>query len=120
MMLAESASASSCGSWCASAPCYGRSEDVTVVPVVVAELELRDVKWQLLLANFMEAAHYAAFNQRPEALNRVRVDRADNAVIDDVLAGTVVDNTVEIFATKAAIAREVVGTDQADAIGDGF
>src|ERR1700731_2270974 len=33
-----------CGSFCVSAPCYGRAEDVGVMPVVVAKLEFRDVQ----------------------------------------------------------------------------
>ena len=74
-ILAESASAHSCGSSCASASCYSRPEDIHIFAVVVAELEFRDVQRQVLLADFMEAADDAALKDRPEALDRIGMDR---------------------------------------------
>jgi hypothetical protein len=50
------------------ASAYRRSEDVAVFAIVVAELELGDVQWQVLFADLMEAAHNAALNQGPEAV----------------------------------------------------
>jgi hypothetical protein len=37
-----------------------RSEDVCVIAVIVAELELSDVQMQVFLADLVESAHYAA------------------------------------------------------------
>ena len=49
-----------------------------MIPVVILELRFRDVERQVLAANLMIAANDAALDERPEALNRVRVDRANN------------------------------------------
>ena len=51
------------------------AEDVGVVAVVVAELELGDVERQIFGADFVECADNAALEDRPEAFNRVGVDR---------------------------------------------
>ena len=99
-ILAECASAYSCGSFCASAPCYGFSKDIGVVPVVVAELEFGDVQRQIFAADLVEGADDAALEDRPEAFNRVRVDRAD-----DVLLGDVIDDLMGIFLFEMRIAR---------------
>lgn len=73
-MFTESASAYElCGPCCASAPCYGFAEDVGVVAIVVAELELRDVQRHVFRAHLVERADDAALEDRPEAFNRVGV-----------------------------------------------
>ena len=54
------------------------SKNVFVLPVVVAELKLRDIQRQVLGADLVEGADHAALEDRPETLNRVRVDRADD------------------------------------------
>jgi hypothetical protein len=46
-----------------------RPEDVRVLPVVVAELELGNVQRQILVTDLVETAHDAALNQRPEAFD---------------------------------------------------
>jgi hypothetical protein len=67
MIGAESASVF-CGSSCASAPRYGGSEDVGIIPIVVSELEFRDVQRQIFPADLVERAHDAALQERPEAV----------------------------------------------------
>ena len=57
------------------------AENVSVVAVVVAELELRDIQRQVLGADFVERANDAALEDRPEAFNRVGVDRADDVFV---------------------------------------
>ena len=47
-----------------------RSEDVRIFSIVVAELKFRDAKRQIFAADFVEASHDAALNQRPKAFNR--------------------------------------------------
>src|SRR4051794_14999626 len=65
----------------ASADCYRLPEDIGVVPVVVAELKFRDVQRQILGADLVERADDPALNQRPEAFNRLGVDRAVNVFL---------------------------------------
>ena len=55
-----------------------RTENVRVQAVVIPELELCDIERQVLFADLVECPDHAAFDQRPEALNRVCVNRADN------------------------------------------
>ena len=60
-------------------------ENICVAPVVVPELEL-------FAADFVIAAHDPALNQKPEAFNRVRVDRTHT-----VMAGLMLNRMVPIF-----------------------
>jgi hypothetical protein len=75
MTITENASLSICG---VSAPTYCRAKNVRVVSVVVPELEFRDVQRQIFAADFVEAPHDAALQQRPEAVNRGGMDDAIN------------------------------------------
>jgi hypothetical protein len=88
------------------------AEDVLIIAVVVAELEFGDVQRQILGADLVECADYAAFEDRPEALDRVRVDRAD-----DVLTLAVVNDTVWELLIKPAIAAPLVSAKQANLLG---
>jgi hypothetical protein len=45
-----------------------RSENIRVLPIVIAELELGDIEWHVFTAHFMERANHAALENRPEAL----------------------------------------------------
>jgi hypothetical protein len=101
-----------CGSFGVSAPTYGRAEDVRIVPIVVSELKFRDVQRQILAADLVEAAHDAAFQQRPEAINRLRVDDAINILSRRVIDGLVIKNLVQRIVGRVFIRR-----DQADLIG---
>ena len=92
-----------------SASCYGRSENVRVHPVVIAELELSDVQRQVFGADVVISANDAALQDRPEALNRVRVDRADN-----VFASAMPNDAMREFAMQMPVAAMLVGGDQAD------
>lgn len=67
-------------------------EDVRVVPVIVAELELGNIEGHVFAADLVERADNAALKDRPEALNRIRVDCAD-----DILLGLVFDCPARIF-----------------------
>jgi hypothetical protein len=55
-----------------------RSEDIGIEAVVVAELKFRDVKEHIFFADLMERADNATLHERPEALNRVGMHRANN------------------------------------------
>src|SRR3954452_22827548 len=109
----EWASAVRCGSFCPSAPCYSRAENIRVMPIVVPELKLRNVERHVFGADLVEAADNAALEDRPETLNRIRVDCADN-----VLLGAVVDRPVREVDPQVVIGRVFVGGDQADVAGN--
>ena len=51
-----------------------------LLPVVVAELELRHIERQIFTAHFMERADHATLQDGPEAFNGVGVHRADHIV----------------------------------------
>src|SRR5580658_2890038 len=91
------------------------AEDVDVQTIVISELELCDVERQILVADLVEIAHDAALDERPETLNRVRMNRAD-----DVLAFGVVNSLVREPILQSVIAGIGVSAKQADACGDGF
>src|ERR1700733_13731118 len=97
----------------ASAPLNCRPENICIVSVVVPELELRDVQRQIFAANFVETADDAAFENTPEAFNRVGMDCAD-----DVLSRTVIDNAMRIGAAKRPVGPVSVGTKQTDFVRD--
>jgi hypothetical protein len=65
----------------------GRAENVRVCPVIVAELERRDIQRHVLGADLVEATDNTALEDQPEAFNRIRVDRADNVLRGVALAG---------------------------------
>jgi hypothetical protein len=99
----------------ASAACYRSGEDIGIVPVVVAELELGDVQGHVLLADLMEGPDDAALEDRPEAFNGLSVNRAD-----DVFARGVLDDLVGIELFDVPVAGPFVGAKQADFFGNRF
>jgi hypothetical protein len=93
-----------------------RAENVIVEAVIVAELELRNVKMQILFADVVEGANDAALDDTPKALNRVRVNRAGN-----VFASGVVNNGVLREALmEVLVPGKPVGADQANLVRNGF
>lgn len=102
------------GSFCASATCYSRTKNVRVLPIVVSELKLSNVKRHVLGTDLVECTDYAALQNRPEAFNRVRVDRTD-----DVLMRVVIDRLMREFLFQiVAITGPRVGREQADFVGN--
>ena len=87
-----------------------RSKNVCVFPVVVAKLEFRDIERHVFGAHFVERAHHAAFEDRPEALH----------CTDDVLAFGVVNSCVRIFLVEFFVALPLIGAEQADFVRDRF
>src|SRR5580693_3776650 len=76
----------------ALASAYRRSKNIRIEAIVVTELKLCDVKWQIFCADFVERADDAAFEYRPETLNRIHVYGTD-----DVSALLVLDRLAWIF-----------------------
>ncbi len=84
------------------------SEDVTVLAVIVAELELGDIQWHVFGAHLVERAHHAALEDRPEAFDGLCMDSADN-----VLSLGVVNGRVRKILSKAVITGPLIGAEQA-------
>jgi hypothetical protein len=82
--FSDGASASQ-GSFGISASCCGRAEDVRVVQIVIAKFEFRNIERQIFSADMVISPDDAPLDERPESLNRVRLNGAD-----DVLAGRVI------------------------------
>lgn len=108
----ETASAS-LGPFCGSAPCYRRTEDVTVVPVVVSPLKLGHVERQILGTDLVECTHDPALNQGPEAVDSLRVDSADH-----VFAPAVLHPSVRVVFAQALVAGEFIGREQVNLSAD--
>ncbi len=85
-----------------------RSEDISVLSIVVAELELGYIQRHVLGAHLVERAHHAALKDRPEAFDCLSVNGADN-----VLALRVVNGCVRKILPKAVVANPLIGTEQA-------
>lgn len=91
----------------------GLAEDVSIVAIVVSELKLGDIQRQIFGADFMKRANNAALEDRPEAFDRVGVDRAH-----DVLALAVINNAMRELAVKLPIAGECICAKQAYLFGN--
>src|SRR5258708_33060090 len=76
-----------------------RSENVRVPSIIVAEFEFRNIERHVFGADFVEASDDPALEDRPEALNRVGVDCAD-----DVLPDAVINRAMRVIG-KPVIAR---------------
>ena len=109
-MSSESASA-----WTNSASCYSRAEYVLVESVVVPEFKLRHVQRKILFADLMKRTHHATLEDRPEALDGVGVDCAN-----DVLPLRVIDDFVWILFLQLPIAHPLIGHQQTHVIRHGF
>jgi hypothetical protein len=90
-------------------------EYVSVLTVVVSELELSDVQMKIFLANLVIGAHDATLQDGPEAFNRIGVNRAN-----DMLANSVIDGLVREAVLQTAIAWVSIGAKQANAVRYGF
>lgn len=91
-----------------------RSENVVIKPVVIFELAFRDVEWQIFFADFVIAADNRPLEDRPEALNRVRVNRANNVLLGGMI------NRAMIVVSQAAINTAFIGREQANLVGHAF
>jgi hypothetical protein len=92
-----------------------RSENVRVLPIVIAELELGNIERHIFAADFVETSDDTALEDAPEAFDGLSVDCAD-----DVLAFRMVNGGVREVFVKAIVASPLIGAKQADFIGNGF
>jgi hypothetical protein len=100
------------GSFCVSAPCYRGAEYVGIITVVITPFELGNIQREVFAANLVIAAHDAALQERPETVNRLRMNNAIN-----VLPSAVSDRAV-LF--QLPIAGVLVSRDEANFCGDRF
>lgn len=98
-----------------SAFCQHRFEDIRVVAIVVAKLELGEIERQIVFADVMECADDAALQETPETLDIVGMHFAAH-----VFVGLMVYRFVRKLAPHLRIARPFIGRDQADLIADGL
>jgi hypothetical protein len=92
-----------------------RSENVRVLAIVVAKLELGNIERHICPAHFVECADHAALEDRPEAFNRLSMDCAN-----DILAPRMVNDAMRIFTVKTLVANPLIGTEQANFMRDCF
>jgi hypothetical protein len=102
-----------CGVSLASAYC--RAEDIGIETIVVTELKFRNIQRHIFFADLVKGADHAALKDRPEALNRIGVNRADN-----VLLAVMVNRAVRIFLAKLFVAIPSVRREQANLVGHDF
>jgi hypothetical protein len=91
------------------------SEDVRILPVVIAELELGNIERHIFAAHFVERADHAALENRPESFDRLSMNCAN-----DILTSRMVNSRVRVILVEGIVARILIGTKQADFMGDGF
>jgi hypothetical protein len=92
------------------APFNRHSENVVIEPIIVPELELRNVKMQVFLT-----PDDPALEDAPEALNRIGVHCADNVLAMGVINGDVRERLFQI-----AVACPLIGAEQANFVRHGF
>jgi hypothetical protein len=99
----------------ASASCYGFTENIRILPVIVAELKLSKVERQILLADMMIGANDATLKQRPKVFNVVGMDLSAH-----ILALTMANSLVRISWLEPAITGMFVRSYQVNSIADSF
>jgi hypothetical protein len=98
-----------------SATRYELPERIFGAARVVAKLEFADVQRQVSFTGLVERTDDVALQQRPEAFDVLRVNRADN-----ILPLGVIDDFVGVSRGQAAIANPLVGDKQGHLVGDGL
>ncbi len=91
------------------------AEDVRVLPVVIAELELGNVQREIFATDLVECPDHAALNQRPEAFNSLSVNRADY-----VLTARMVNARVREVFVETPVPDPLIGAEQANLRGHGL
>ena len=84
------------------------SEDVSVLAIVIPELEFRNIERHVLATYFMKRPHDAALEDRPEAVNRIRVNRTDNILLGGMVYGAMRG------VSQAVVDVALIGREQAD------
>jgi hypothetical protein len=91
------------------------AKNISVQAVIIPEFKFSDIQRQIFVTDLMEIAHDAALDERPEAFDCVRMNRADN-----VLSLAVVNGLMRETALQSIIAVIGIGAKQTNAGRDGF
>ena len=91
-----------------------RSENIRVLPIVIAELELGNIERHIFAAHFVECADDTALEDRPKSFDSLSVDRADH-----ILASGMINDAMRIV-SKVLITNPLISAKQADFVRDGF
>jgi hypothetical protein len=83
-----------------SASLNRRSENVIVEAIIVPELELRNVKMQVFLANVVECTDDAALEDAPKAFDGLGMHRADNVLVFGIVNGAVWEAKAKVPVTN--------------------
>src|ERR1700730_7208979 len=92
-----------------------RSENISVLAIVITELKFGNIERHIFPAHFVKSADYAALEDRPEALNGLSMDCSD-----DVFAPCMVHSGMRIFAVKTLVTSPLVSAEQTDFMRDRF
>jgi hypothetical protein len=95
---------------------YRGYENIVIEAIIIPELELRNVKMQILFADIVEGADDSTFDERPKALNRIGVNGTNNAFLCSVINGGV---RIALLA-ETMVANPLVCTEQAYFVRDSF
>ncbi len=86
-----------------SASLNRRAENVVVKAIIIPELKLCNVKWQVFAANLVERADDTSLEDAPKAFNRLSVNGTDN-----ILMLRVVNRRVREFIAKVLVANPLI------------
>ncbi len=96
-------------------PRYRLTEDIGILAVVVAELELRQREWQVFLADVVVRADDPPLQECPK-----RIEVSGVNFTAHILALIVIDGFMAELIPEAAIARILVGRYKFNLVADGF
>src|SRR5579859_6154254 len=102
-------------SLCASASCYRFPKDVGILAMVVPELELGKVQWQVLLRDVMVSPDDPALQERPEGIEVRSVDFATHVLTLHMIYGFVRELAIQMLVSDVLVSR-----DQLHFVADGF
>jgi hypothetical protein len=98
-----------------STPLDRCSKNVTVEPIIISELKLRDIQRHVFGAYLMERADDAALEDAPKPFNRLGVDGADNVLMLGMINGC-----VRISFVETLVANPLIGAKQTYFFRDGL
>jgi hypothetical protein len=102
-------------SYCTSAASYGYAENIFIVPIVKAELELVQIERQVLCADVVIRADNATLEQRPERFNRIGMDFTAH-----IFAARMSDRFMREVTANIVIGLVLIGRDQRHFLADGL
>src|SRR6185312_9904058 len=93
------------------APLKRHAENIGIVAIVVPKLKFSDVQRQVFGADLVEGANNTTLQDRPEALNRIRVDGTNN-----VLLSRMADHFVRVIGPHVLKIRSLISYERGNAL----